>query len=135
KLDPAALQREWATSRAKTVVLKENRGGSRAYVSAESGTETDAPAYPTHTEHSVGVGDCFDATWVAGFEDESPGMRLRSSAYVSSLYASTFDHCAFVEDVRAAIQIGPSLASIAGTRIPWERRPAVNIYLAAPDFP
>jgi hypothetical protein len=132
---PSAVRFTWSSLQTEKIVLKENRGGSRLWMTQEPTSELDAPAYPTNTQHSVGVGDCFDAVWVASPENESPRHRLRACSYISSLYASTFEHARFVDDVKTAAAIATEVVSLVGIRIPWEDRPSRNIYLAAPDFP
>ena len=47
----------------EAVILKENRGGSRLYVFADSSV-TEIPAQLGTTVNSVGVGDVFDATYI-----------------------------------------------------------------------
>jgi nucleoside 2-deoxyribosyltransferase len=132
---PIALMESWKSVCAGTIILKENRGGSRAWTPRLSDGEVHAPAYPTTTLHSVGVGDCFDAAWVAASEEEALETRLKASSYIASLYAATFDHAAFVNDVHTAMNIRDTILGLEGVRLPWEHRPAINIYLAAPDFP
>jgi nucleoside 2-deoxyribosyltransferase len=128
---PDALWNAWRST-TQTIVLKENRGGSRTF--SDDGV-SDAPCFPTNTSHSVGVGDCFDAAWVTCPDTAAPSSRLRSAGYAASLYASTFDHCEFAKDFEVAAKISGVLSDLRGVRIPWELRPTLNIYLAAPDFP
>jgi hypothetical protein len=119
---------------AKSLVLKENRGGSRAYIKPDPAA-VEADSFPVATAHSVGVGDCFDATWVAQRESEAARHRLRRASYVASLYASTFSHEEFRANEVRSRTVASDVVSLAGTRLPWELRPSVNVYLAAPDFP
>jgi nucleoside 2-deoxyribosyltransferase len=72
---------------------------------------------------------------VAASEKEAPETRLKAASYIASLYAATFDHSVFMDDVRTSMGIRGTLLDLEGVRIPWERRPGINIYLAAPDFP
>jgi nucleoside 2-deoxyribosyltransferase len=124
--------RDTLIERARTVVLKENRGGARAW--SRTG-DAETGAYPTKTAHSVGVGDCFDAVWIASREDLMARARLGRASFYASLYASTFDHRAFVADVATAIAADAEVAAVKGLRLPWEDRAAKHIYIAAPDFP
>jgi nucleoside 2-deoxyribosyltransferase len=117
------------------LVLKENRGGSRAWNLGGDEPAIESPAFPTTTTHSVGVGDCFNGVWVAIHENESIASRARIASHIASIYASTFDHAAFVKDVRTAESVKAEILELRGVRLPWERRPEMNIYLAAPDFP
>jgi nucleoside 2-deoxyribosyltransferase len=134
--DPETLRQHYSRIGAAAVVLKENRGGSRVWTPVSNRTAHEAPAFPTSTEHSVGVGDCFDAVWLAVSDSEPPADRLRAAAYVASIYASTFDHQTFVRDVASVLR-SPEIgaAGLTGIRLSWESRATKNIYLAAPDFP
>jgi nucleoside 2-deoxyribosyltransferase len=134
--DPEALRQHYSNAGAALVVLKENRGGSRMWVPASDQSAQEAPAFPTRTEHSVGVGDCFDAVWITVLDSEPPASRLRAAAYVASIYASTFDHRTFVRDVASVLRSrDTNAAELHGIRLSWERRANKNIYFAAPDFP
>lgn len=117
---------------AHTLVLKENRGGSRGLSIAGV---VDAPSFPTETAHSVGVGDCFDAILVAAYPAENLGLRMRRASYYASMYATTFSHDSFVDDVTNARRLEGEIATLRGVRLPWERRRDLHVYLAAPDFP
>jgi nucleoside 2-deoxyribosyltransferase len=134
KPDIGLLRGALTSTGATTLILKENRGGARAYAQdSEAGWE--APAFPTSTLHSVGVGDCFNAVWVASKADDSPTQRLRRASYIASSYASTFSHDEFCSEVQAACSLEDDIEAMHGVRVPWEFRPSVSIYLAAPDFP
>jgi hypothetical protein len=133
--DPKTVSEIFLLAGASTIILKENRGGSRGCIASQPGSTFSAPAFPVQTEHSVGVGDCFNAAWVASVEAELPNIRLRGCSYVASIYASSFDHNSFVNDLAAASRIRDDLLALRGVRIAWEDRPCLNIYLAAPDFP
>ena len=133
--DPHALHQHWSNAGASVVILKENRGGSRVWIAKNSDGAIEAPSYPTDTDHSVGVGDCFDATWISALETESPSSRLSAASYVASIYASTFLHADFVRNVQTVMESLDELRGLRGVRIPWESRAAINVYLAAPDFP
>jgi nucleoside 2-deoxyribosyltransferase len=119
---------------ARTLLLKENRGGSRA-ISAGDKAWAEGFAYPTDTVHSVGVGDCFDAAWVAQGNEPNSTFRLARSSFYASLYAATWDHGVFKADVKAAKQVDADIVQMAGVRLPWEARLELGVYIAAPDFP
>jgi nucleoside 2-deoxyribosyltransferase len=133
--DPHRLFSLCGTS-AQDVVLKENRGGSRAVTSAQPDVIASAGAYVSDTRHSVGVGDVFDAVYVAsrtcGHDLE---RSLSRAAAAAAAYARTD------EDQPADAAMHAALARIdrgeigRGLRVPWELRPSILIYLAAPDFP
>jgi nucleoside 2-deoxyribosyltransferase len=131
--DPTRLRTLLDADCSDAVVLKENRGGSRVFL-GDANAPIHAPSFPTKTAHSVGVGDCFDCTWIAA-RDSSPDHRLTRAAYYASLYASTWDHARFVEDIRAAEAMGSAVTTLQGIRLPWEMRKDIHIYIAAPDFP
>ena len=118
---------------AKVLVWKENRGGSRAIL-ADNAVIT-APAFPTRTAHSIGVGDCFDCVWIAGRDSEDPEARLTRASYYASLYASTLHHEEFCREIEGAAAMDGAVISAQGVRLPWETRPQYRIYVAAPDFP
>ncbi|MBN1322114.1 MAG: nucleoside 2-deoxyribosyltransferase [Thermoleophilia bacterium] len=116
---------------AQTIVLKESRGGSRAL---SRGAEACAPAFVGKAQHSIGVGDCFDAAYVslAGREEHD---RLELSSAVAAAYAETWDLAKFIAAARRVLDGGEPLDGYASIRLPWEWRPGRSIYIAAPDFP
>ncbi|RKI09815.1 hypothetical protein D7Y15_23235 [Corallococcus sp. AB030] len=115
------------------LILKENRGGSRAYIGDDK--EIAAPAYLGQTAHSVGVGDCFDCAWILASETEDRARSLARASYYASLYASTMIHADFVSEIKGAMTVDESIHSLSGTILPWETRADIQIYIAAPDFP
>lgn len=131
--DPAALRGRFPPSEVETLVLKENRGGSRVYL--RDGTIADGPSFPTETTHSVGVGDVFDATWLAQGDTTSPDRRLRLPSWLASEYAATLDDATFREATVEALKHRELIDELHGVRLPWEVRAAIDIYFAAPDFP
>ncbi|MCE9673882.1 nucleoside 2-deoxyribosyltransferase [Myxococcus stipitatus] len=130
---PARLRELLPPSLARQLVLKENRGGSRVFSGLDE--EADASAFLGHAEHSVGVGDCFDCVWILSRDEENPKLRLARASYYASIYASTMLHEDFVSEVQGARVVDASIGGLRGTRVPWEKRAATNIYIAAPDFP
>lgn len=118
---------------AQKIVLKENRGGSRAFDS-ETKQLFQIPSQTSTIVHSVGVGDVYDAVTVTTpytqFED-----RLALASWVAMHYAKT----TFVEDFKRSIDgvkripIG-TLKDFEGCFLPWEARQHCVIYVAAPDF-
>ena len=129
--DPSQL---WQTVRSHitSLVIKENRGGSRAFFGVQ---QAEAPAFPTKTIHSIGVGDCFDALVITAHSTEPVAHTLGRAAYYASSYASTFDHDVFVDEIAHALKIDANVCQLSGKRLRWEQRPQHHVYLAAPDFP
>lgn len=130
--DPEALRKLFGSTVSRSLILKENRGGSRVFL--ETGRIAEAPAFPTRTAHSVGVGDCFDCIWIARRKDTSPPRALALASYGASLYASTWDQRQF-RDQMSTLSNATEASTMCGTRIRWEDRPNYRIYIAAPDFP
>lgn len=117
----------------EALILKENRGGSRLRICSTGRTE-EIPAQLGNTANSVGVGDVFDATYLA-----YRGVGLVEAAwratYASSAYAQTTEPDMlrkYVDRDKAFPLAGLQL--LGGTSLPWEARPQYQIYLAGPDF-
>ena len=115
-------------------VLKENRGGSRAYDYAmKKFVPTASMTVPV--VHSVGVGDVFD-TIVAIYDQRSPfEYNLLNASYVAAEYAQT----TFIDEFRTMAQHYLNLPiedkqKYDGVFLPWDVRKGINIYIAAPDF-
>lgn len=118
----------------KRLVLKENRGGSRG-IDFLSGEIIQIPSQTQPIAHSVGVGDVFDATYVIHYRDYSFEEALTISSWIASEYALT----TFPDDFKIGVQrlkkVGiQDLVGLGGVSIPWQKRSAFNIYIAAPDF-
>ena len=117
----------------RAVILKENRGGCRAYVS-ESGSIVRVPAYLGETVNSIGVGDAFDAVFAA-YQKHDRVEAVWRGAQVASCYAQTTEPDLFKEYVRRELALSmDELTALPGSLLPWEDRPKHHIYLAAPDF-
>jgi len=119
---------------ADTILLKENRGGSRLF---NPGT-TDwigVPAQVRPVLHSVGVGDFFDAVFVVQQRLHGSKPALAYASFAAAEYASSFDDAAVKEAVGAVLEISPQdIQLFDGVALPWELRRRINVYLAAPDF-
>ncbi len=129
--DLATLVAAFSVCDAKTLILKENRGGSRLAV---GGKTFELPAQLGETVNSVGVGDVFAAAYLANLH-ESPyeaGLRATRSAaaYSQTTYPSLFK--TYVR--RDQLLTFEDLEMLGGVSIPWEARKRLNIYFAAPDF-
>lgn len=115
-------------------VLKENRGGSRAYDHAVKKI-VSTPSMTVPVAHSVGVGDVFD-TIVTIYDHCSPfEHNLLNASYVAAEYAQT----TFINDFRTIAQHLLNLPiedkqKHDGVLLPWDVRREINIYIAAPDF-
>jgi nucleoside 2-deoxyribosyltransferase len=120
----------------KTVLLKENRGGSRLYICNENKL-IKTPAYLGRTLHSVGVGDCFNSIFLHEYyRGNEAEIALVKASFGASLYASTFKHDEFVNLINAYLSLDNEIIySMQGVAIPWEMRKDIHIYIAAPDFP
>jgi nucleoside 2-deoxyribosyltransferase len=117
---------------ADSMLLKENRGGSRFFTS-ESVVQVDAHA--RRVEHSVGVGDCFDAVFIALRQTHGDRAALAYASYVAAEYGAVWDDDHFRRAARAAVAIPTAeMVEMRGLSLPWERRRGVQIYIAAPDF-
>ena len=121
------------TPYADKIVLKENRGGSRAY-DVQSGKKYKISSQTSSIVHSVGVGDVYDAVSVSAqylkFED-----RLCLASWIAMLYAKTTFPDDFKHSVEGVLKIPMhKLNALEGCLLPWEQRTHCNIYIAAPDF-
>lgn len=119
----------------KRLVLKENRGGSTAYL-PETGEYAGADSYSVPTMHSVGVGDVYDATLISNAIDECDTQKkMRFASFCAAKYAETLDYNVFKRNVKVSADHYESMAELRGIRLPWDKRKSISIYLAAPDFP
>lgn len=115
------------------LILKENRGGSRA-IEFETMDLFEVSSQTGPIVHSVGVGDVYDACCVArcdlSFQD-----TLILAAWVAKEYGSTTYPDDFQRDVRRLLQVSSEdLAKMGGVFLPWEARDKIHLYIAAPDF-
>lgn len=115
-------------------ILKENRGGSRAYdYATKKMVSTESMTVPI--VHSVGIGDVFD-TVVAIFDQNSQfDYNLLNASFVAAEYAQT----TFIDEFKAMAQHYLNLTiedkrTQNGVFLPWDVRKDINIYIAAPDF-
>ncbi len=121
------------SSVANKVVLKENRGGSRA-IDFSNSQIYHIPSQTQPVTHSVGVGDVYDIVTVMLHDDDFKNALYKGS-WIASEYATTTFPDNFKRRVQATLQIPlDELVSMGGCQLPWERRKQCNIYIAAPDF-
>lgn len=127
-----SLRRELVGKYAKSVMLKENRGGTRF---ATDGNVIQVPAQARKVQHSVGVGDCFDAVFIALRHSYPDAAALGYASCIAAEYASTTDPDAFRDLAQAWLRVpADEIAELSGMVVPWEVRQKVQIYVAAPDF-
>ena len=118
----------------KHLILKENRGGSTAYLPAtDECIEVDSHYVPTM--HSVGVGDVYDAAFITNIIGEDVFKKMKYASLCAARYAETLDYNVFARNIKILSGSFESMLELRGIRLPWDKRKAVNIYLAAPDFP
>jgi nucleoside 2-deoxyribosyltransferase len=118
---------------ANYLILKENRGGSRA-IDLRDNAMIPLHAQLGQTVNSVGVGDVFAASFLVyadnGLEVAGCRATMAATAYSRTTYPDDFREMVHryskldVADLRA----------LGGTHLPWESRQSFDIYLAAPDF-
>lgn len=123
-----------ALSYANAALLKENRGGTR-FTSREMEQAIHIPAQPRAVVHSVGVGDCYNASFAVLRHQHPESVALKYSSCIAAEYAAT----TYPEDFKAAVhgwlRVSPSdINQLSGNVVPWETRQDISIYLAAPDF-
>jgi len=128
-----AIANEFRFLNPQTIILKENRGGSRLYRYGTGDIES-LPAQLGPTVNSVGVGDVFDAVYVAELPKGFSEAAWRATQ-ASSAYAHTTEPDVFKRDVIRASELSVGeLKELGGTSLPWDERQRSMIYLAAPDF-
>lgn len=118
---------------AKRIVLKENRGGSRAY-DGVLGEIYHISSQSSPITHSVGVGDVYDVVSLTAPYD-SYQEQLTFASWVSMEYALTTFSDNFKNSVKTLLKtsIG-DLKAQGGCILPWDVREKCQIYVAAPDF-
>lgn len=116
-----------------TLILKENRGGSRL-ISAATREVAGLPAQLGVTVNSVGVGDVFAAAYLAHLGSGSVEAGWRAT-YASAAYSQTTDPNLFRRYLQRDLKLTlEEMRDLWGTFLPWERRQELQIYFAAPDF-
>lgn len=118
-----------------TLILKENRGGSRIY---DFHTKETLRTFsqPRKIMHSVGVGDVYDTIYVSSkYSNKTTEESMTLSSWIAAEYAVT----SFPDDFKKGVgrvlksQVH-ELVKMQGVSLPWEMRSTINIYIAAPDF-
>jgi nucleoside 2-deoxyribosyltransferase len=132
--DPTKLQLK-LSGYADSILLKENRGGSRLFYTQAASEAISTPAQTTPIMHSVGVGDVFDAVFVVQRRSHGDTAALAYASFAAAEYASCFRDSDVQQSIAAALSIDAhTIGALGGVVLPWEGRETVNIYLAAPDF-
>lgn len=127
-----AMQK-FALMHAETFIFKENRGGSRLW-GKKTLSPLRTPAFVGETAHSVGVGDCFDAVFLATHGSQKK-QRLRIASLAAQNYAMTLRTPDFFTKMKTLRQMPvKTLTSLQGISLPWEERSQFHVYIAAPDF-
>jgi len=116
------------------LLLKENRGGSRAYNFKKKKIE-NIPAQTQKIVHSVGVGDVYDMVYIVLSNKYPLNEALHYSSWIATEYAKT----TFPDDfkkmtLRVLYTPITEIISLGGCLLPWEQRRKCHIYIAAPDF-
>lgn len=116
----------------KTLILKENRGGTRLLTEG-SNASVSLPAQLGRTINSIGVGDVFAAAFVSSRTSlVEAGWR---ATYAASSYSQTTCPDRFKAYVQRDLRLTlPEMQTLSGVSLPWDVRKRFQIYLAAPDF-
>lgn len=118
-----------------SLLLKENRGGSRLFLASRRDDPIRTPAHTRPVQHSVGVGDCFNVVYAACRHRMGDEEALAYASFVAAEYASTTFPDDFKAATQASLKIPPEeIVRLEGVSLPWESRPDVNVYVAGPDF-
>jgi len=116
------------------IILKENRGGSRAYDFTKK-RRLNISSQTQPITHSVGVGDVFDAVCVSKNLQFDLNESLIMASWIATEYALTTYPDDFKEMTAKILQTPiDDLIALKGVQLPWEDRKNINIYIAAPDF-
>lgn len=128
---PASIMRTFGPL-AQTVILKENRGGSRRFC---AGGVDAIGAQRREIVHSVGVGDAFDSAYVALARVYGGSVAMHYASWIAADYAETTFPDNFKRSCQRTLKLAPdSIVELPSVSLPWEERPAHQIYVAAPDF-
>jgi len=128
-----AIANAFAVCSPDTILLKENRGGSRL-MNCGSGEIEHLPAQLGATINSVGVGDVFAATYVSFLAKGSSEAGWRAS-YAAAAYSQTTHPDLFASYVQRDLKLSiDELKALSGVILSWEDRQKVSLYIAAPDF-
>ena len=118
---------------ANYLILKENRGGSRA-IDLRDNSTLPLHAQLGQTVNSVGVGDVFSASFMVHANN---GLEI--AGYRATMAATAYSRTTYPDDFKEMVNRYSKLdvadlKALEGTHLPWESRQSFDIYLAAPDF-
>lgn len=117
------------------VLLKENRGGSRLFLKGKDDHCIQTPAQVRRIQHSVGVGDCFDVVYAVMRHRMTDQAALAYASCVAAEYAGTTYPELFRDAACGWLAVPEDeIVQLSGSSVAWEKRPPLNIYIAAPDF-
>ncbi len=116
------------------IILKENRGGSRAFdFSLSQLISVTSQTQPIL--HSVGVGDVYNVVAVIKDRINNFEESLNYASWIATEYALTTYPEDFKKMTQRVLNIPPpEIIAMKGIQLPWELRNNINIYIAAPDF-
>lgn len=132
ELDPPEIASEALSDGFAMALVKENRGGARLWRTDRSSIQVGATLGPI--VHSVGVGDAFDVAFIAGRSSSGDECALQRASALAWAYASTTNPVTLRRLVASIEADSLDAEHEYGTCLPWEDRPAIHVYLAAPDF-
>jgi nucleoside 2-deoxyribosyltransferase len=131
--DVTKLSRKVLQRVGKTLVFKENRGGARLYERGSKPIHVDAQVRPI--AHSVGVGDCFDVAFLTLKRKHGNAAAMAYASAISAEYACTTYPDDFKTGAERVLLLSTSVVKqLRGVRVPWDTRPRIEVYIAAPDF-
>jgi nucleoside 2-deoxyribosyltransferase len=125
----------FAGCKPKYVILKQNRGGTELLDCSNATRRIEAlPAQLGTTINSVGVGDVFAAAFLTALPDGVAAAGWRAT-YAAAAYSQTTHPDIFKKYVERDRRLSlDEMTSLWGSFLPWNARPYVQIYFAAPDF-
>jgi nucleoside 2-deoxyribosyltransferase len=129
--DPPSIASAALAAGFSAAIVKENRGGTRLW---RGGSITQAGATLGPVVHSVGVGDAFDVAFAAMVDARGDQLALNAASQLAWAYASTTNPATFQRLVRSILSNPTDDNDSGQVTLSWEDRPAIEIYLAAPDF-
>jgi nucleoside 2-deoxyribosyltransferase len=119
---------------ADRIILKENRGGTRGFeFSTDKSFSCGSQTQPI--DHSVGIGDVFDTTFIAYQYQYELSQTLSLCSWVALEYAATKYIDDFKRQANRVIKTDINdIEQLSSVSLPWEYRKYHQIYIAAPDF-
>lgn len=129
---PMSVAERAIAAGASMVVVKENRGGTRAW--GDDGVHA-VGAVLGPAQHSVGVGDAYDVVLLESLRDRGVLGSMQRASLLAANYAATTNPDVLRELAAASMALPPGeLEHLPGPHLGWEDRSDRHIYIAAPDF-